>query len=39
MSSHNALRFKVIYQDFRDVIIQLRGLGKTEQHGVVRERK
>ena len=39
MSSHNALRFKVIYQDFRDVIIQLRRLSKTEQHGGVRERK
>ena len=38
MSSHNALRFKVIYQDFRDVIIQLRRLSKTEQHGGVRER-
>ena len=32
-SSHNALRFKVIYQDFRDVIIRLRRLNKSEQHG------
>ena len=39
MSSHNALRFKVIYQEFRDFIIQLRHLSKTEQHGGVRERK
>ena len=32
-SSHNALRFKVIYQHFRDVIIRLRRLNKSEQHG------
>ena len=33
MSSHNALRFKLIYQDFRDVIIRLRRLNKSEHHG------
>ena len=33
MSSHNALRFEVIYKDFRDVIIRFRRLNKSQQHG------
>ena len=39
LSSHNAMRFKIISRDFRDVIIRLRRLNNSDQHGVAKARK
>ena len=39
LSSHNAMRFKIISRHFRDVIFRLRRLNNSDQYGVAKARK